>query len=55
MGKINKYANLYDLSGKKIKSAPIEAEALYKKLPPISHKYPGGILPYAYHYANNNN
>ena len=40
MGKICKYANLYDYNGKLIEKAPI-----ITKMPqgqPVSHKYPGG-------------
>lgn len=40
MGKICKYANLYDYNGKLIEKAPIKT-----KIPqgqPVSHKYPGG-------------
>lgn len=42
MGKINKFANLYDFKGNLKKTAPIENE--YKTMPPISHRYPGTPL-----------
>ena len=42
MGKICKYANLYDSSGKLIEKAPIKTKVPQGQ--PVSHKYPGGSL-----------
>lgn len=40
MGKICKYANLYDYNGELIEKAPISTK--YPQGQPVSHKYPGG-------------
>lgn len=42
MGKICKFANLYDSSGKLIEKAPIKTKVPQGQ--PVSHKYPGGSL-----------
>ena len=40
MGKICKFANLYDCNGKLVEKAPISTK--YPQGQPVSHKYPGG-------------
>lgn len=42
MGRISKYANLYDINGKLIEKAPIRKKV--KQFPPRQTKYPGSQI-----------